>query len=306
MTAAALFAAYAATAGILAPSVLRLSWVTRTPRLAMALWLALPASWVAAVMLAILTATGALPLTWPRSPRDEARVLLAGHALPGGRAVAIAGLLAACAVALWTARCAALEFYRGRRLLREHAARVTATARPGYEPGVAILGQDSRALYCLPAGRYPIVISAGALTVLTPQQLRAVLAHERAHLRQRHHAILTLATALARAFPQVPLLAQARPQLGQLAEMAADDAAARGHRRNDLAAALVVLASTGTSPVTLSAGGPAAIGRLQRLLTPDRPRTRIVSLFAGAGLIPPLAIAVLPLLLAACDIASHS
>jgi beta-lactamase regulating signal transducer with metallopeptidase domain len=284
--------------------MLRGPWAARSPRLAMTLWLVLPASWMAAIVLAILAATAALPLTWPESPRGG-RVPLAGQAVPGGRAIAIAGLLVAAAVVLRAAGCVACELRRSQRDRREHAALVAATGRPGDEPDVVIVDHDAPAVYCLPCGRYQIVISAGALAALTLEQLRAVLTHERAHLRCRHHVILALATALAHAFPRVPLLTQAQPQLAVLAEMAADDAAARRHRRDDLAAALVGLASAGARPATLAASGPEAMARLQRILDPQQPPIGLARLAAIAGLIPPAAIACLPLLVAACDIASH-
>jgi Zn-dependent protease with chaperone function len=306
LTAAVLFALYAVATGMVAPAVLRGPWAVRSPRLAMALWVVLPVSWVAAIVLAILAATAPLPLTWQGSPQGGGGMLLAGQAVPGGRAIAIAGLLVAAAVVLRAAGCAVCELHRGRRDRREHAALVAAAGRPGHEPDIAIVDHDAPVVYCLPCGRYQIVVSARALAALTPEQLCAVLAHERAHLRRRHHVILAMATSLARAFPRVPLLSQARPQLAVLAEMTADDAAARRHRRDDLAAALVVLARAGDLPAALAAGGPEAIVRLQRILTTQpQPRTRLARLSAIAGLIPPVAIACLPLLLAACDISSH-
>jgi beta-lactamase regulating signal transducer with metallopeptidase domain len=267
VTAALLFALYAAAAGVLAPAALRGGWVTRSPRLAISLWLALPVSWVIAVVLAVLAAAAPSVLAWlgpgPGGGRD-----LTGPPAPGGWVIAWAGLALAAAVVLRASGCLAREWYRGSRGRREHATLVAATARPGPERGVVILDHDAPAVYCLTSGRDRIVVSAGALAALTPGQLRAVLAHERAHLRCRHHAMLTLTTALARAFPGLPLLAQAERQLGILAEMAADDAAARRHRRDDLAAALVILAGASPRSAALTAGGPAAMARLQRLLTP--------------------------------------
>jgi hypothetical protein len=50
--AAAIFAAYAAAASLLAPAALRGRRTAFAPRLVMSLWLALQASWVAAVVLA--------------------------------------------------------------------------------------------------------------------------------------------------------------------------------------------------------------------------------------------------------------
>lgn len=304
MTAAALFAFYASAAGMLAPALLRGRWATRSPHLAMTLWLVLPASFLAAVVLAVLAATAPFPLTWPAAPLRGGRIL-AGPAVPGGRAIAIAGLLLAAGVVLRAAGCVAGELHRGRRNRREHAMLVAAAGRPAHEPGVAILDYHAAAVYCLPGGRHQIVISAGALAALTAGQLRAVLAHERAHLRCRHHLILGLAKALGRAFPRVPLLTQAEPQLAALAEMAADDAAVRRHDRDDLAAALVILARARARPAALAASGPEAIARLQRILATRQPRSRPARLAAIAGLIPPVAIACLPLLLAACDVISR-
>jgi hypothetical protein len=60
-------------------------------------------------------------------------------------------------------------------------------------------------------------------------------------------------SALARAFPAVPLSARAGEELAVLAEMAADDAAARRHDRGDLAAALVILARAGVRATALTA-----------------------------------------------------
>ncbi len=302
MTAAVFFALYAAAAGVLAPAMLRGRWAAHSPRLAMTLWLVLPVSWVAAVVLAILAVASPFPLAWP-GPRAGKTGLLAGPPVPGGHAIAVAGLLLAGAVVLRAAGCLAWELYRGRCDRREHAALVAATGRPSPELGVAIVDHDAPAVYCLPCGRNQIVVSAGALAALTPSQIRAVLAHERAHLRCRHHMLLALATGLARAFPYVPLLGQAQPQLGVLAEMAADDDAIRRHRRDDLAAALVVLASAGTPPAALTVGGPAAMARLHRMLDPPQhPRTGPARLAAIAGLLLPAAVACLPLIIAACDI----
>jgi Zn-dependent protease with chaperone function len=304
VTAAVVFVLYAAAAGVLAPAMLRGAWAARSPRLAMTLWLVLPVSWVAAVVMAVLAASAPFPLAWP-APPGGGRVL-AGPPVPGGPVIAVAGLLLAAAVVLRAAGCLAWELYRGRRGRREHAALVATTGRPGPERGVAILDHDAPAVYCLPRGRNQIVVSAGALAALTPGQIRAVLAHERAHLRYRHHMLLALVTGLGRAFPHVPLLGQAQPQLGVLAEMAADDDAMRRCRRDDLAAALVVLAGAGARPAALTAGGPAAVARLHRMLDPPQhPRAGPARLAAITGLLLPAAVACLPLIIAACDISTH-
>jgi len=303
VTAAALFAAYAAAAGLLAPAALRGTWAARSPRLAISLWLVLQTSWMVAVVLAVLAATAPSWLTW-LGPPPGGQALPAGP--PGGAVAAVAGLLLAAAVVLRAGWFVAGELARSRRGWRAHATLVAAAGRPCPEPGVIVLDEDAPAAYCLPCGRYRVVVSAGALAVLGTEQLQAVLAHERAHLRCRHHLMLAVAAALARAFPGVPLLAQAGPQLGVLAEMAADDAAARRHDPDHLAAALVILARAGTHPPALAVGGPAAIARIQRLLAPPQQRqARRARLAATAALLLPAAIAFLPLLIAACDATAH-
>jgi Peptidase family M48 len=305
VTAAVLLAAYAAAAGLLAPAAMRRGWAAHSPRLAMSVWLVLPVSWTVAVVLAVLAATAPSWLTWPGPQPGGSQVLPAGPT-SGGAAVAVAGLLLAAAVVLRTGWCLARELTRSRSDRHEHAALVAATGRPCPELGVVVLDHDAPAAYCMPCGRYRLVVSAGALAALGTGQLHAVLAHERAHLRYRHHLMLAVAAALARAFPRVPLFAQAGPELGVLAEMAADDAAARRHGRDQLARALVVLARAGTLPAALAAGGPAAIARVQRLLAPPQQRrVRRACLAATAGLLLPAAIACLPVIIAACDVTAH-
>ena len=154
------------------------------------------------------------------------------------------------------------------------------------------------------------MLSAGTLSRLSPSQLHAVLAHECAHLRGHHHLMLAGAAALARAFPAVPLLARAAAELAVLAEMTADDAAARRHDPADLAAVLVTLAGAGISTTALTAGGPAAIARIQRLLAQPAPPglpVRAVRLAAGlATLMIPVVITSVPLAIAACDIMTRA
>ena len=305
MTAAIIFALYAAAAGVLAPPALRGRWAVRSPRLAITLWLVLPVSWVTAVVMAVLAAAAPFPLSWP-GPGPGRGQVPAGPPVAGGEMIAVAGLALAAAVMLRAAWCLAGEVHSRWRGSREHAALIAATGRPGPARDTVILDHEAPAVYCLTSGQNRIVVSAGALAALTPEQIQAVLAHERAHLRCRHHAMLILAAGLARAFPAVPLLAQAEGQLRVLAEMAADDAAARGHRRGDLAAALVILAGASPRPAALTAGGPAAMIRLERLLAaPERRRTWAAGLAAIAGLLPPAAVACVPLIVTLCDLAAH-
>jgi len=305
VTAPLLLTGYALAAGALAPAALRRGWAARAPRFAIGLWLALSISWLAAVVLAILAVAAPFSLTWPAS-RARDGFPAASHAAPGVTVAGGAGLLAA-AVLAWAAGCLARGLAQARRDRRQHAAFLHAAGRPDPALGAVIPDRDAPAAYCLPGHRHHIVLTTGTLTALKPAQLQAVLAHERAHLRGRHHLLLAMTSALRRAFPFVPLLAQADEQVAVLTEMAADDHAARRHKRADLATALITLATTRHRSAALTAGGPAAITRIHRLLaptpSPGRP-ARIARLTAGiAALALPAAVALLPLIAAACDAA---
>src|SRR6202011_4422901 len=52
-----------------------------------------------------------------------------------------------------------------------------------------------------------------------------VLAHEQAHLRCRHHLLVTMADALGAAYPMIAAFRLGREQVRVLAELSADDAA---------------------------------------------------------------------------------
>ncbi len=304
MTGGLILAAYALAAGFGAPAVLGRDWARRSPRLAAALWLTLAASWLAAVLMAALTLLTPLTLTWQASGGRAAGNL--GRMPGGGTPAAVTGAVLAAAVVFRPAWHLARGLARARRERRAQAAFLAAAGRLDPALDAVILDDDAPAAYGLPRGRRRVVISAGALSRLSPGQLHAVLAHERAHLRGHHHLMLAVAAALARAFPAVPLLARTAADLAVLAVMSADDAAARRHDPADLAAALVILATAGSRATALTAGGPAAIARIQRLLTPPpRPgrAARMARLAAGlAALTIPAAIACLPLVVAACAI----
>ena len=290
----ALLAVYAAAAGFGGPVPLRRDWTAHAPRLAIVAWLALSASCVAAALLAAVALAAPSGLSWSAGMGWSGS--MTGSAAPAGTAVA--GVLLAVLIAARAGWYLALALARGRRERRAHAAFLAAAGRADHVLGAVVLDQDTPAVYCLP-GR--VVVSTGALAVLAPGQLAAALAHERAHLRGRHQAMLTWAAALGRAFPVVPLLARVGPQLAVLAEMAADDAATRQHSPGDLAAALVTLARAGARASALTAGGPAAIARVERLLAPSPSRGR-ARLAAIAALIPPALIACLLLGVAACGV----
>jgi Zn-dependent protease with chaperone function len=120
---------------------------------------------------------------------------------------------------------------------------------------VCVLDHPVPVAYCVPARTRLIVVSSGALDRLEDGELQAVLAHERAHLRHRHHVILTVVDSLAAALAWLPTFRAARRDLPLLLEMTADEIAARRWGRATVAAALRKLAISPSPAGGLAAGG---------------------------------------------------
>jgi Zn-dependent protease with chaperone function len=142
-------------------------------------------------------------------------------------------------------------------------------------PGALVVDSPAAAAYCLPGLRSRIVVlSVGTLELLGRGELAAVLAHERAHLRERHDLVVLPFTALRRAFPHSGTCADANRAVALLVEMLADDRALRGRSARVLVSALVRFGTAGTCPApagALAAGEGDIAARVARLLQPVRP-----------------------------------
>ena len=112
-------------------------------------------------------------------------------------------------------------------------------------PGALVVDHPAAAAYCVPGLRSAIVISAGALDLLDQAELAAVLAHERAHLRERHDLVLLPFTALLRAFRWSGVAREAYAAVALLVEMLADDRALRHRPARELATALLRVGAAG-------------------------------------------------------------
>nr|WP_246422219.1 M56 family metallopeptidase [Nocardiopsis mwathae] len=142
-----------------------------------------------------------------------------------------------------------------------------ATRRRVRGADVWLLPTGQASAYCVGGPGARIVLTQGALDTLDGDQLAAVVAHERAHLRGRHHLLLGWVRILDSAFPCVPLLRRAAPLTAELAEWAADDRAACGHDRRVVARAIAAMAPAPGS-AALAAGGGEVVERVRRLVRP--------------------------------------
>ncbi|HET9898490.1 MAG TPA: M56 family metallopeptidase [Streptosporangiaceae bacterium] len=173
-------------------------------------------------------------------------------------------------------------------------------------PGALVVDHPAAAAYCVPGLRSAIVISAGALNLLDTDELAAVLAHERAHLRARHDLVLLPFTALLRAFRWSATARAANDEVALLVEMLADDRARRRRPARELATALLRVGASGGghAPVGALAAADAAVHgelavRVTRLLRPlpalPVPFIIGVGLLAALIVLAPAAALVVPL-----------
>ncbi|MBU6532394.1 M56 family metallopeptidase [Streptomyces sp. NPDC048405] len=302
MTVALLLLGYSAVLGGLGPLWLkRASWLDRAPRLGIWAWHALTATVIISVTLAgLAVAVPTVPVSGNLAAmlQECVMALRAQYAAPGGAAVAASGTVLAFALVARIGWCLAAALVRARRQRSEHAAVLDLAGRHRPDLGVTVLDHDRPAAYCLPGHGHRVVLTTAALTTLEPRALDAVIAHERAHIRQRHHLVLAYAEALERAFPRVPLFRTAASETRRLVELAADDEATARSDALTLASALVEMAGAGVPAASLAASGGHAAGRVRRLLAPQRPLKRAIAwggaLVAGAVLVLPLVVAVEP------------
>src|SRR5690606_20445024 len=124
--------------------------------------------------------------------------------------------------------------------------------------------------YCVPGLRAEVVVSAGALRLLSKDELAAVLAHEDAHVRERHDLVLLPFAALRRAIPWARIVRDAQASVALLVEMAADDRARRHCSPRRLATALLRFGTAGGVPTPQGAIGAAGhvMARVNRLIQP--------------------------------------
>jgi hypothetical protein len=254
--------------GIVAgPLLERGHWAVRQPGLALAGWIASLTGMVAA-------STGALTLVllWPPAPLHEflerLHACLPDHAHAGlVWATILSALVAATCchrLSVGLPRVWRAVFHR-----RRHREMLRLVARQDERhPDVLVLDHPIPVAYCLPSRQRSIVVSSGARNRLEAGHLAAVLAHERAHLRNRHHLLLLWLDLTHSLLPWLPTVRRAQASVPQLLEMIADDAAVRRHGRELLAEALKRLVPTAGPAGTLAAAGSREdlIGRrLERL-----------------------------------------
>ena len=286
---AALLAVVAIGSALGASALAQASWPRRSPAAAILLWQALGlASGLAAVGTLIGLAMPASNVGVVRSVLQAGALLRSGDVFrltgmfggQGGMPTVIVAVRLAClaaglillALLCWVLVAVSVAAVHAKR--RQRALLTLLAHGDPKVPGALVVDYPSAAAYCLPGLRSQIVVSVGTLELLGRGELAAVLAHERAHLRERHDLVLLPFTALRRAFPRSTTCTDAHRCVALLVEMLADDRALRGGPARELVSALVRFGTAGTCPApagALAAGEGEVAARVTRLIRPVRP-----------------------------------
>jgi Zn-dependent protease with chaperone function len=290
---ALILAVYGVMLAVAGPHLLaRAPWTLRAPRLAIACWQALCLAVLASAVLAGL----ALAVPTMRISGDIAMLLRAcvmalraQYATPGGAAVSATGAVLALAVIARVTWCLGAGLASARCERTRHRRTLALVGALDHSSGVSVVPDDRPAAYCLPGRGHRIVLTSAALAALGPAELTAVIAHEQAHVRSRHHLALAFTAALAKAFPRIGPFAIAESETARLVELAADDAACASNDELTLAEALLSMAGPGAPAMALAAGGDVS-DRIRRLITGRRPLPRWAARLGLAAAVSLLAV----------------
>lgn len=156
---------------------------------------------------------------------------------------------------------------------RRHAHLIDLLSEPMFpgDPSSRIIDTPAPVAYCLPGALSSVtVFSAGLIDLLEPQELEAVIEHEKAHVAQRHDVVLIAFRAWHTSLPWFPIAYRAQREVGVLIEMLADDRARRSVDDSVLARAITLV---GSGPSTADAAAP---GQLVESSSPHDLRARVL------------------------------
>lgn len=156
-------------------------------------------------------------------------------------------------------------YLRTVRARRRHRDLLDVLATPWPDsPGTRVLDHPQPVAYCLPGRSSRLVVSAGVLEALSPEEVWAVLAHEKSHLRERHDLVVLPFVAWGATAPFIRGMVCAQVAVAELIEMRADDVAACRSEPHELVGALKTVG--GSAPAAaLSSFTDALDARIERI-----------------------------------------
>jgi Zn-dependent protease with chaperone function len=222
-----------------------------SPTLALTAWIGS----IAGVL--FLVASAVTVLLWPGHAPAEGMVELAVRCLGSlqhatkpwiGQAVAGTSVVLAVSATVRVMRSARRQLQARAKVRDYHRDVVAVVARTdaGPEP-IMWLDHPLPLAYSIDGRPGYVVATEGLRAHLDTDQQQAVIAHERAHLRGRHHRIVNVCEILARAFPRIPLFAAAPAAVQILVEVAADRSAAKATSAETVRSALSTVSQAHSS-----------------------------------------------------------
>ncbi|AWB86627.1 M56 family metallopeptidase [Mycetocola zhujimingii] len=247
LTASVVLAALALTLAWPVPLALsRARWTARAPGTALVLWQSIALAGGLS-MIGSLVTYGLIPFG---DNLIDGGIRLINHlfagTLPTG--ATLPQMFALCLAVLLTGHLLlnlVLTAVRSERQRKRHLSLVNLLSAPlEGNPGTRVIDHPSPVAYCLAGTSSSVtVLSEGLLALLDHDQLRAVIAHERAHLAQQHHLVLIAFKSWHSALPWFPIANRAENAVALLVEMLADDQARRATDDRTLATAIALVGS---------------------------------------------------------------
>lgn len=191
--------------------------------------------------------------TWrigPRAPAHALSILGLRISYPAGNAEAL--VILSLAVVGFIVAMMILVGAAGELLLSRRVYRGLASTRPLRMGDVFVLDDDEPRAFCAGLLRPRVYVTSGAVGLLDPRALDAVLLHERHHAGRRDPLRLAAGRVVARALFFIPWLGRLHREEQALAELCADDSAvcAAPGNRSALARAMLSFTDAASDPTT--------------------------------------------------------
>jgi len=254
--------------------LVRMTTFRRAPRAALVVWQSV-------TIAAVLSALAATPAVLPEIGREALEGPGAARALATGGAVLSGLMLARVLVSGHQIGTRLRATRRRHRELVDLLSNAPQVRNEPSDPQLCVLEHSTPTAYCVPGLRSRVVLSQGTIDALPAEQVEAVLAHERAHLRERHDLILEFFTVMYAALPPILRSPEALCEVRLLAEVLADRSAVKTVGPVVVARAVVTMAGSTTPVAAMGAGCSTARIRLDLLHEATRPRILLPLLMFG-------------------------
>lgn len=243
------------------------------PRAGLAVWTSLNVvGWLSAIALFLRVGLGAFQGSLVSRTVLFIEQLGDGHPLRGLGLTEVVGLSVAADISFLLTGSLVLTAWKIHRLRREQRTIIdlVAESRPGRD-AACLLRHDQPLAYYLPGRGGRVVMSTGALDVLSASEYRSVVRHELGHGHGHHGAVMIPIHALAPFVQFLPLARYAPNVMRSYLEMAADDYARTGTSTEALRGALIKSTLFELAPVgALGMSHHLLERRLRRLGAPPR------------------------------------